>query len=247
MVSNLKKYYLNLHIHTVLSPCADLLMTPGNIVQQAVEKKIDIIAITDHNSAQNVEVALEMAQRMPLEVIPGIEVQTREEVHLICLFADLGEVKKLQEFIYAHLPDKQNREEFFGSQVRVDSNDQYSEKINYMLAAAADVNIGTVVKKVRNMGGLVIPAHVNRAYGLLYQLGFVPFDLNFPVMEIQSRTEVKNIKDQYPEVLLIKNGDSHRLNEINKEMKVMLKEPSFAEIKKVMTDLKRQKNITLLK
>lgn len=229
-------YSLNLHVHSVLSPCADLLMTPGNIIQKALEVGIDIIAITDHNSAENIEPALELARNTSLTIIPGMEVETREEVHLLCLFSTLEEVLSLQEIIYELLPAEKNREEYFGPQIKVDGRDQYHKKIERMLLTAADITVEELVKTVVELNGVVIPSHIERVNGIVAQLGMIPPWLELPILEVNSRQGLKTGRAKYKDHKLIYNPDSHRLQDMQPGFELQLKAPVLKEI---VTELTR--------
>jgi PHP family Zn ribbon phosphoesterase len=118
----LRPYLADLHVHTVLSPCAEVEMIPPLIVKRASELALGIIAITDHNSAENVAAVIEAAESSDLTVLPGMEVHTREEVHLLCLFDSVQQALNWQEFVYAHLPPLRNNENLFGPQFVVDAS-----------------------------------------------------------------------------------------------------------------------------
>ena len=108
--SKMCKVNVDLHIHSVLSPCAHLLMTPGNIIRRALEVELDVIAITDHNSIGNLETALKIAADKPLRIIPGMEVESREEVHLLCYFKELDRAMEWQKIVDENLPNIKNNE-----------------------------------------------------------------------------------------------------------------------------------------
>ncbi|AGB41911.1 putative metal-dependent phosphoesterase, PHP family [Halobacteroides halobius DSM 5150] len=231
--------YADLHMHTVLSPCGDLLMTPQNIIKQALGVGLDIIAITDHNSAENVEVAIKLAKDTPLTVIPGMEVTTSEEVHLVCLFANLKQVLQLQEIVYKALPNIKNKEEVFGPQIIVNSNDQYVKKLDRLLLTATDLTVKQVIKEVRKLGGLVIPAHIDKKnYSLISNLGFIPPDLNLSIVEIYSKVDLEEIKLKFPQLenyFLITSSDAHYLEDIAKSIKLRLNSKKLSKLKKVIS------------
>src|SRR3990172_1612078 len=114
---------VDLHIHTVLSPCAELSMGPKDIVHKAIGEGLDMIAITDHNAADNVNAVIGAARNFPLTVIAGMEVSTKEEAHVLCLFEDVDRVMQFQEFIQGGLPEGVNDESFFGPQIICDENE----------------------------------------------------------------------------------------------------------------------------
>ncbi|MFW6006740.1 MAG: PHP domain-containing protein [Halanaerobiales bacterium] len=239
----MKKYLIDLHVHTVLSPCADLLMTPGNILKKAVKEKIDIMAITDHNSGENLKVIMKMAENTPVKIIPGMEVETREEVHLLCLFPDLNKLFKWQNIVYEALPDKINQEDIFGPQIIVDEKDNYKAKLDKLLATAIDIRIEKVFEQVKALGGWVIPAHIDKTNGLIKNLGLIPENINIEVMEVFYKSDIKNIINKYPFLAnksLIKNSDCHYLKELKPRMKLELKSNHFHEIRKALTDRKEK-------
>jgi len=216
---------IDLHIHSVLSPCGDLLMTPKNIIKKAVKKNIKIIAITDHNSAKNVKVTLELARDYPITVVPGIEVETKEEVHVLCLFKKLSPLLRLQDYIYSNLPDEENDEEIFGPQIITDQNDEFVKKEKKLLATASLIGFNQLVNRVQKLKGLVIPSHVDKEFGLIKNLGLIPEDLSLPVLEIFKKTQIKDYLQEFPflqEYNLIKNSDSHYLDEIEAQIEIIL-------------------------
>lgn len=227
----MKFYKTELHVHTVLSPCANLLMTPASIINRAIKAGIEILAITDHNSAENVEVTLKLAKNTPLQIIPGMELETREEVHLLCLFDRLEQVICLQNYVYESLPDLKNREDVFGYQLLTDLEDEYKAKIDRLLAVSTTLTINDAVKTVNDLGGIVIPAHVDRNNGLIKNLGFIPSDLNLPVLEISNNTDCDKLNINGDEnYKIIKNSDSHFIHELKPWTTVELRSISVKEI-----------------
>ncbi len=237
-------YDLNLHIHTVLSPCADLKMTPGRIIKRALEEELDIIAITDHNSAGNVEVAVKMARGEDVCVIPGLEIETAEEVHYLCLVEEVEQALKIQNFVQEHLPERRNREEYFGYQLKTNLEDEYEEKEEMLLAAATDITISGLQDRVGEENGLLIPSHVLRSQGLIYQLGFIPPGFELPVMEVSDSSEIAELHRQYPDRVFIKNQDSHRPQEIKRGFSLEMEDLSFKALKKALS-AKEQNEIIL--
>jgi 3',5'-nucleoside bisphosphate phosphatase len=203
----------DLHIHTVLSPCASLDMSPARIVREAVEKKIDIIGITDHNSTLQCKVIEQLAEKEGILVMKGAEVNTREEIHCLAFFPDYKKLGVFQDFLDHHLHRIPDRERKFGYQVLVDENDQILEFIDYLLVTALDAGIEEVSEKVHELGGIFIPAHIDRlANGIISQIGFIPPSLKFDALEITSRANESNVREKYrigSEVLLIRSSDAH--------------------------------------
>jgi len=232
----MKKFRSDLHVHTVLSPCAEVEMIPPLIVQRALELNIDIIAITDHNASANVSAVQKAAWGSKLKVLPGMEVQTREDVHLLCLFEGLNELESWQTEVNESLPNSLNQAEFFGEQYIVDENGEYLCTEDRMLLTSTQFSIDDVFERVNELGGLVIPAHVNRTtYGLFPTLGLLSdqwpilgFEISRHISPEQARINFPSIGN-YP---LIQNGDVHRLNEYIGNTIFMLEEPTIDEIRK---------------
>lgn len=230
----LRSLRFDLHIHTVASPCAEIEMLPSLVVEQAVALGVDCIAITDHNTAENVEAVQRCAVGKHLAVLPGMEVQTREEAHVLCLFDTLDQVLQWQEMVYFALPTINNREDVFGSQLVVDENDQFVRMIDRMLLVATSFSVDEVVSKVRQLGGIVIAAHVDRqAYSLLAVLGFIPEDLGLTGLEISRATPISEARRKIPLLgswPLITNSDAHRLGDMQAGMQMLAAGVSVQEL-----------------
>lgn len=192
-------------------------MIPPLIVERALELGIDLIAITDHNASANVSAVQKAAEGTGLTVLPGMEVQTREDVHLLCLFASLADLEVWQHEIDLSLPDELNPADYLGEQFVVDENGDYIRTETRLLLTSTKFSIEEVIERVNQLGGLVIPAHVNRtAYGLFPTLGFLAAWWNFPALEISRHITPEALNNQFPSSKdhpLIQSGDVHRLDE----------------------------------
>jgi hypothetical protein len=163
------------HNHTCLSPCGSLEQSPAVLARRARGLGLDLVAITDHNSALNVPAFAECARREGLAALYGIEVCTTEEVHVLCLFAEVGAVLDFGSYLYAHLPQVRNDPERFGIQVVVDADEGIIDIPDTCFAAALDIGFDELCASAAAGGALVIPAHIDRpAFGVLSQLGFLP-------------------------------------------------------------------------
>ena len=231
----LKWYRADLHVHTVVSPCADVEMIPPLIVSEAVHQGIDIIAVTDHNSVANIGAVQKAAQGTALSVIPGMEVQTAEDVHVLCLFETLDKAIAWGEIVNAHLPPVKNKPDFFGEQFIVDETGDFIATEDRLLLTATTLSFEDAYSAVKQLGGLFIPAHVNRkAYGLIESLGFVPQDTPMDVLEISRHLSVKDAYQQFPQLNgynLIQNGDVHYLADFLGALELNLAAPTFSEIR----------------
>lgn len=231
----MKTLRAELHVHTVLSPCAEVEMIPPLIVREARERGIDLIAITDHNASGNIAAVQKAAQGSGLTVLPGMEVQTREEVHVLCLFDTLAQIAAWQAVVDEALPGFENNPEFFGEQYVVDETGDFIRHETRLLATSIDLSIEAVVRQVETLGGLAIPAHVERhGFGLLRQLGMVPADLKVEALEISRNTRPGEAASQYPALAgypLLQSGDVHMLNQFMGACLFQVEAPSVDEIR----------------
>lgn len=231
----MKTFRADLHVHTVLSPCADLEMQPPLIINEAKNLGINLIAITDHNASANVESVQKAAEKYNITVLPGMELQTKEEVHVLCLFDTLTQISKFQNLVDAKLPKFKNNAEFFGEQLVVDENGDFLRKEEQLLITSAAISLNEAFELVTELGGLLIPAHINRKVnGLLEILGFVPPDIPFPALEISRQLTPTEARKKFPQIEnynIIQNGDVHRLSEFLGTTIFEINEPTIKEIK----------------
>ncbi|HNW51382.1 MAG TPA: PHP domain-containing protein [Prolixibacteraceae bacterium] len=235
----MQKFRADLHIHTVLSPCGSLEMSPGNIVQSALKAKLDIIAITDHNSTKQVAVVKRMAEKQGLFVIGGAEVNTAEEVHCLALFEHDDQLAEFQAYLDQHLPVVKNNPAKFGYQVVVDEDEIILEEEERLLIIALDAGILEVERKVHSLNGLFIPAHIDRPYnGIISQLGFVPRNLTVDGYGITRRARLYEWESNPRLTLnpvLIRNSDAHRPEDVGAQITIFeMEEISFLEIRKTL-------------
>lgn len=221
---------VDLHIHSALSPCSDNEMTPNNIVNMAVLKGLDIIAITDHNSVGNFEAVSKCAKLNNILAIPGMEVETREEVHLVCLFPDLCSALNMQQFVDDALPQIENREEIFGQQIILDENDEIVEYVKKLLITATTLSIEEVFSRVEKLNGVVVPAHVDRdSYSILSNLGLIPENLKIKYLELSRKCNLERFKAGNPGLNgfeFLRSSDAHSLEAI-------LERESFLELDEI--------------
>jgi 3',5'-nucleoside bisphosphate phosphatase len=209
----MKTFRTDLHIHTLLSPCGDLEMSPANIVSLACQRGLDIIGITDHNTTRQCELVWKLAQKTNLTVFPGCEMTSREEVHCLGLFEDFDSLRIFQGFLDQHLTMIPHNAELFGYQVLVDENEDILEKLDYYLGASLDVSIEEVERKVHELSGIFIPAHVDRPRNSLFsQLGFFPPELKVDALQISKLAEEDAIREKYKitqDTTMVKFSDTH--------------------------------------
>jgi 3',5'-nucleoside bisphosphate phosphatase len=235
VVRQLNSFRAEFHVHTVLSPCAQVEMIPPLIVQQAIDQNIQIIAITDHNATANIRAVQQAAKDSGLFVLPGMELQTREEVHVICLFDGLDQAEELQSRVDRRLPDIQNRPDFFGEQFVVDETGEFIRRDHRLLLNSVEVDFNEAWEWINELGGLFIPAHVNRkGFGLLANLGLVPTDIPIEVLEISRHLKPADAPNLFPQIKgypLLQSGDVHGLDGFLGVNEFQIKAPTIAEFK----------------
>lgn len=214
------EFIADLHIHTCLSPCAELSMTPRGIVGKAASLGINMIAVCDHNSAENVSVTRDLALKKGILVIPGMEINTSEEVHVLGLFGDIEDVFKMQGFIYENLQPGANDEDTFGMQVMVNEVDEVLGFNKRLLIGATNFSVDKVVDLIHSFNGIAVASHIDRdGYGIIGRLGFIPAELRFDALEISRRIssdEAKKKFASYRYLPWISSSDAHRLEDIGK-------------------------------
>ena len=228
-------YNCDLHIHTCLSPCAELDMLPRAIVETALGKKIDMIAVSDHNASANARFVMAAAAGTGLEVIPAMEITTSEEVHLLALFRELEGLLQIQEVIDLHLSGE-NDEERFGVQAIVNQHGEVEGFNNQLLIGATDLSIDDVIAYVHRLDGLAIAAHIDReSFSVLSQLGFIDDGWRLDALEISKRTGLEKGRLQYPELQhypFVTSSDAHFIKDIGTSItKIMMARPGFDELK----------------
>ncbi len=231
----MKKFRADLHVHTVLSPCADVMMIPPLIVQKALEHDIDLIAITDHNSSANVPAVQKAADGTKLTVLPGMEVQSREDVHLLALFEKLDALKTWQEMVDNSLPDLLNQPGFFGEQFVVDETGDFIRSETRLLLTSTGFSIDEIFERVDTLGGLVIPAHVERfSYGLFPTLGLISEKWHLLALEISRHITPEKAMATFPALRhyeLVQDGDVHQLDDFLGTTIFTLTAPTLMEMR----------------
>lgn len=212
--------YYDFHIHSALSPCGDMDMTPNNIVGMAKIIGLDAIAVTDHNTVGNVRAAMEVGRQYGVEVIAGMEVETEEEVHILTLYPSLAAAEYVAGEVYKKLPDIKNRSDIFGEQCFMDADDNIVGYEQKLLLSAAAMSIETLFGFVKESGGLFIPAHVDRhSYSILTNLGFMPQDIDIGYIEVSKRVEDVSLyiesRSELAKYKIFRNSDAHYLKDIS--------------------------------
>lgn len=226
------KVYCDLHIHSCLSPCGDDDMTPVNIVGFASCAGLDIIAIADHNAIGNVEVALRAGEQFGVIVVPAVELQTIEDIHILCLFRNIDSLKSFYNSV--EFTTLLNRPDIYGNQYIMDDEDNVVAEHKQLLICASGIGIDEVKARVSEYNGLAIPAHIDRdCNGIISILGNLPDE--FGLVEVSGDS---NLMSNLPDgVSVISNSDSHTLLSIKRAKCIELNEKSIDGLFTYLEDL----------
>ena len=214
------KIYYDFHVHTCLSPCGDSDMTPNNIINMAIIKGLDAIAITDHNTYHNAEACIEAARGCNLTVIPGMEVETAEEIHVVTLFPDMNALSAFGEEISATMPPVKNKPEIFGEQIVMNSKDEFVRFEERYLLTACSLGIYEIFDKVIQLGGVPIVAHIDKSsYSVISSLGCIPDDIPISTVEIKNKNYLSDPGNamSVKKYNTIHNSDAHYLWDISEK------------------------------
>lgn len=229
----LREFKADLHIHTCLSPCAELTMMPTSIVRAAVMQDLNIIGICDHNSAENVAAVKKVGEKVGLQVLGGMEMTSSEEVHVLGFFCDGDALMEMQDVVHRNLAGK-NDEDAFGMQLIVDEHDEPMELSDRLLIGATNLTVEEIVESIHSLGGIAIASHIDReAFSVIGQLGFIPPDLALDALELSVRCEPGMMADYEGYGLpFVRSSDAHFLPDIGKASTTfLLNAPSLLEIK----------------
>ncbi|MFW5708427.1 MAG: PHP domain-containing protein [Bacteroidota bacterium] len=244
----MQQYKADLHIHTLLSPCGDLEMSPANVVEAAALKNIKILGIADHNSTKHAPLIKKLAEKSGIFTLCGAEVTTREEVHCLAFFETLENLDDFQQYLDNHITKIKNDPKYFGYQVVVDEDEMIVEQIDHLLISALNQSLDQVEQKIHSLNGLFIPAHIDRPkYSLTSQLGFVPPGIKADALEISKHTTVDQMLTKFPylkDYTFISNSDAHMPDQLGTNCTLFhLQDLSFAEIRMALKGEKGRKAV----
>ncbi len=211
-------------------------MSPRNVIHTVKEMKIDIIALTDHNTFSNCDVYEKVCRQNDVVFIYGVEIQTAEDIHLIALFANRKEAMAFNDELYRVLPNVKNNPDFFGDQVIIDENENIVRFEDKVLINSIAWTLDETCKQLDKYDCFYYPAHINaETYSIIGQLGFIPPDLNFSALEITAKCELNKFLNTYPHLgtkTFIRSSDAHYLNEIGSGFtRFYLEEPTIKEMR----------------
>ena len=221
-------------------------MTPRNIIEQAASRGINILAVCDHNSTENIAVTQEIGKKRGIVVIPGMEITSSEEVHVLGFFENLERAFDMQELIYGHLQPGDNDEDAFGMQVIVNEDDEVLGFNRRLLIGATDLSVNKIVELIHVFRGIAVASHIDRdVFGIIGQLGFIPPEAGFDALEISSRTGMHEAVEKfssYRSIPWITSSDAHQLEDIGrKTIGLYMNHASFEELTLVLKGVEGRK------
>jgi PHP family Zn ribbon phosphoesterase len=227
------KLSYDLHIHSCLSPCGSDESLPSNIVGMAALKGLDVIAVCDHNSCGNSRTVQKLGRAYGVLTIPGMELTTSEEVHVLCLFPDVEKAEEFSSFVHEHLLPVENNEAAFGKQQFADEDDNITHNEPLLLINATDIGFDSAYPIIKSFSGIMIPAHIDKSStSLLSNMGFIPPDSAFHCAEIRHTGFIEKLmkENRYLENCnLITDSDAHYIEDINEPV-------NFLEVHEKSTD-----------
>lgn len=227
--------YYDLHIHSCLSPCAEDDMTPNNIVNMAALKELDFIAITDHNHMGNVATLMKVASAQNIVVVPGMELQTKEDVHLLCFLKNMEMANIFQEFVDTYAVKLPNNTKKFGRQILCNELDEEIGEVGHALILPTDVTLEMAVNKLKELGGAAVPAHIDKKVNsIISNLGFIPDDLGITTVELSGNAD-DSWPVKYSKFRQLHNSDTHNLWGISEKVNcIELEDRSLEALFKVI-------------
>jgi len=230
LLKKMRNFVADLHIHTCLSPCAELDMTPLRIARKAAEKGLDIIAVSDHNSAENALASIRAGREAGVAVLPAMEVTSSEEAHVLALFGVAEAALEFQRLVYSSITEGAGKGG--QNQVVVNERDEVMGFCDRLLIGATSMKLGEIIDAVHGLGGIAVASHVDReAFSVSSQMGFVPAELGFDAFEIIDREKADAALTFHRSAPRIRSSDAHYLADIGRRTtSFVMESPSFREI-----------------
>ena len=214
----MNKYYYDLHIHSCLSPCADNDSTPASIAGMAAVIGLDVVALTDHNSARNCPAFFEAAEAYGIIAIAGMELTTSEDVHMVCLFPTLDAALSFNDLVDEKRLPVKNRPDIFGDQLICNADDEVIGEIDNLLSVATSISVEELPALIDGYGGICYPAHIDRdSNGIIAVLGTLPDTPHFNTVELRDPEKLSDYSARYSlsDKRVVFNSDSHTLGVMN--------------------------------
>ena len=233
------RYFYDLHLHSCLSPCGDMDMTPNNITGMASLLGLQIIALTDHNTCRNCDATIEAGKRNGVVVVPGMELTTSEDIHAVCLFPTLEKAMDWDEYVDAHRIKIKNRADIYGRQVLMNAEDEEIGEIEHLLLPGTEISIMNAYRKVQEFGGICYPAHIDRdSLSILSVLGEIDPYCGFATAELADFAKLEQLRLVHPildDLHIVSSSDAHYLENMrDAAFTLELSEPTAAEVIRVL-------------
>lgn len=215
----------DLHMHSCLSPCADNNMTPALIAGMSKLAGLDVMAICDHNSAENLPAAKKACDAYGLRLLCGIEATTAEEIHVLLYFKDVETALTVGRILYDSLPDIPCDEKIYGEQLIVNEDDEEIGRLTKLLTNATSFDIYEIFSLAEKYGGIAVPAHIDKdSYSVLSALGIMPDDLPLSAVEVRFPERLQGLIDSgrlaSPREVL-HSSDAHIMEDIAKDPQLL--------------------------
>ena len=229
----MQQIYYDLHLHSCLSPCGDDESTPGNIVGMAVVKGLHVIALTDHNTCKNCPAFLKIAKDFGITAIPGMELTTAEEVHVVCLFPTLEDAMAFDAYVEPRILPIPNKPDKWVNQIIINEEDEPCGTFDTLLISATDISFDAVYDLLEKYHGVMIPAHIEKStFSLIANLGFVPPDSKFKCFELKNMGRLHEVVNANPILKncnVITDSDAHQIDLINEPINTILVEENSVQ------------------
>jgi anti-sigma regulatory factor (Ser/Thr protein kinase) len=229
-------FALDTHVHTCLSPCAELEMHPSAVAAAARRVGLDGLVVCDHNAAGNAGAVMRAGRRAGLWVVPGMEITTAEEAHVEALLPDEAAALELQGRVQASLPGRNDPS--FGLQVVADEHETVLGYDEHLLSGATTWTLEETVDRIHAAGGLAVAAHVDReAFGIVGQLGMIPPDLPLDALEVSARLPLGRARRTLASraTAFLCSSDAHRPEDVGRGVSfLLLEEPTFSELRRAL-------------
>lgn len=227
------RLFYDLHLHSCLSPCGDMDMTPNNLVNMAKLLGLDVIALTDHNTSRNCAAAMAVGREIGLTVIPGMELTTAEDIHAVCLFPTLEKAMAWDAYVDAHRIKIRNRPDIYGRQVLMNENDEEVGELEHLLLPATEIPITSAYQTVKSFGGICFPAHIDRdSLSILSVLGEIDAACGFKTAELADKSKLEALRRLHPildTLHLVTDSDAHYLENMRDAENVLEAEENSPE------------------
>lgn len=236
------KYFYDLHIHSALSPCADVLMSPNNILNMAMLKELQIIAVTDHNSCLQLDVIEELKDSYEMLIVPGAEVEVKEHYHVLCLFRSFEDARKFQKNLDLYLNVKMHDEEIYGEQNIFNAFDDIIHNHQISLMGSSNIGLLQLRKMIDTLDGVMILAHIEKYKdGIVEKIKTIYHDV-FDAIEVNANYDITKIENELNTLTynIIRDSDAHQIMDISEPIHTI--ELAHLTIDDLFCELKRKKN-----